>query len=59
MRITEYIDYINRKNKPSKKETNEEYTHFSIKYEKVLKNGKEVTQLTKESQKYEDIRKQK
>ena len=57
MRATEFFDYINRKNKPSKKETDEEYVHLSIEYEEVLKNGRKVKQLTKRCEKYEDIRK--
>ena len=57
MRATEFFDYINRKNKPSKKETDELYSHLSIEYEEVSKDGKKVKQLTKRCQKYEEIRK--
>ena len=59
MRATEFFDYINRKIKPSKDETDEIYTHFTCnEYEEVLVDGKKVKRLTKQSQKYEDIRKQ-
>ena len=57
MRTTEFIDYINRKNKPSKKETDELYSHLSIEYQTIEKDGKKITRLTKQWQKYEDIRK--
>ena len=59
MRATEFLNYINKKNKPSKGETDENYTHFTCnEYEEVLVDGKKVKRLTKQSQKYEDIRKQ-
>ena len=59
MRATEFFDYINRKIKPSKDETDEIYTHFTCnEYEEVYVDGKKVKRLTKQSQKYEDIRKQ-
>ena len=59
MRATEFFDYINRKIKPSKNETDEIYTHFTCnEYEEVYVDGKKVKRLTKQSQKYEDIRKQ-
>ena len=59
MRATEFLNYINKKNKPSKDETDENYTHFTCnEYEEVLVDGKKVKRLTKQSQKYEDIRKQ-
>ena len=57
MRATEFIDYINRKKKPSKEETDLEYYHLSIEYEDVIKDGKMRRQLTKKCQKYEDARK--
>ena len=57
MRATEFFDYINRKNKPSESEIDSEYSHLSINYEIVIKNGKKKKQLTKQCQKYEDIRK--
>ena len=57
MRMTEFFDYINRKNKPSKKETDELYSHLNIEYEEVLKDDKKIMQLTKNCQKYEEIRK--
>ena len=58
MRATEFLNYINRKNKPSKTETDENYTHLNCnEYEEVLVDGKKVKRLTKQSQKYEDIRK--
>ena len=57
MRATEFFDYINRNNKPSKKETDLEYSHLFIEYEDVMKDGKTKRQLTKKCQKYEDIRK--
>ena len=58
MRATEFLNYINKKRKPSKDET-DEYTHFTCnEYEEVMVDGKKVKRLTKQSQKYEDIRKQ-
>ena len=58
MRATEFLNYINKKKKPSKDET-DEYTHFTCnEYEEVMVDGKKVKRLTKQSQKYEDIRKQ-
>tara|TARA_R100001594_G_scaffold44620_2_gene77084 strand:- start:1882 stop:2076 length:195 start_codon:yes stop_codon:yes gene_type:complete len=58
MRATEFLNYINKKKKPSKDET-DEYTHFTCnEYEEVIVDGKKVKRLTKQSQKYEDIRKQ-
>jgi alanine racemase len=58
MRATEFLNYIKKKKKPSKNETDENYTHFACnEYEKVTVNGKKVKRLTKQSQKYEDIRK--
>ena len=58
MRATEFLNYINKKKKPSKDETDENYTHFACnEYEKVIVDGKKVKRLTKQSQKYEDIRK--
>jgi len=56
MRVTEFFDYINRKNKPLKKETDELYSHLSIEYETIEKDGKKIIRLTKKCQKYEDIR---
>ena len=59
MRATEFLNYINKKNKPSKDETDEKYTHFTCnEYHWVMKKGKKVIKLNKQSQKYEDIRKQ-
>ena len=58
MRATEFLHYINKKNKPSKDETDVDYTHFTCnEYEEVIIDGKKVKRLTKQSQKYEDIRK--
>ena len=58
MRATEFLNYINKKKKPSKDET-DEYTHFTCnEYEEVMVDGNKVKRLTKQSQKYEDIRKQ-
>lgn len=58
MRATEFLNYINKKRKPSKDET-DEYTHFTCnEYYYVMKKGKKVLKLNKQSQKYEDIRKQ-
>ena len=58
MRATEFLNYINKKKKPSKDET-DEYTHFTCnEYEEAIVDGKKVKRLTKQSQKYEDIRKQ-
>ena len=58
MRATEFLHYINKKKKPSKSETDENYTHFTCnEYEEVIIDGKKVKRLTKQSQKYEDIRK--
>ena len=58
MRATEFLNYINKKKKPSKDET-DEYTHFTCnEYYYVMKKGKKVLKLNKQSQKYEDIRKQ-
>ena len=58
MRATEFLNYINKKRKPSKDETDEKYTHFTCEYYYVMKKGKKVLKLNKQSQKYEDIRKQ-
>ena len=59
MRATEFLNYINKKKKPSKDETDEDYTHFTCnEYEWVMEKGKKVKKLNKQSQKYEDIRKQ-
>ena len=58
MRATEFLNYIKKKKKPSKNETDENYTHFACnEYYWVMKKGKKVIKLTKQSQKYEDIRK--
>ena len=52
MRATEFLNYINKKNKLSKKETDENYSHLTCnEYEEVLKDGKIVKRLTKQSQK--------
>ena len=59
MRATEFLNYINKKKKPSKDET-DEYAHFTCnEYEEVMVDGKKVKRLTKQSQKYEDIRNEK
>ena len=57
MSATEFLDYINRKTKPTRIEMEELYSHLNF-YEEIIKNGKLTWELTKEGQKYEKIRKE-
>ena len=50
MRATEFLNYINKKRKPSKDETDEDYTHFTCnEYEWVMEKKMEVINETREA----------